>query len=157
MSLLVADPPRAGAPGEVRQRKGNDARALEDRAHAPLVLVVEDHEDTRVLLRTMLEMRGYRVAEAADGEEGVRLARRVRPRIVIMDATLPKLDGLSATRRIRSDSTLARVPVVFLSGHAQPTFRAAALDAGGTEFLVKPIALEDLAEVLERHLRAAAS
>lgn len=136
-------------------RGGGDALALEDRA--PLVLVVEDHEDTRVLLRTMLEMRGYRVAEAEDGEEGVRLARRVRPRLVIMDATLPKLDGISATRRIRSDPTLARVPVVFLSGHAQPNFRAAALDAGGTEFLVKPILLEDLAAVLERHLRAAVS
>lgn len=121
----------------------------------PLVLVVEDHEDTRVMLRTMLELRGYRVAEAVDGEEGVLLARRERPRVVIMDATLPRLDGLAATRRIRSDAALAHVPVVFLSGHAQPGFRAEALDAGGTDFLVKPVVLEDLAAVLERHLLAA--
>ena len=154
MSLLIADPPRAEASDDVRPRKGNDARTLEGRARAPLVLVVEDHEDTRVLLRTMLEMRGYRVAEAEDGEEGVRLARRLRPHVVIMDATLPRLDGLAATRRIRSDSTLARVPIVFLSGHALPDFRAAALDAGGTDFLVKPVVLEHLASVLERHLRA---
>ena len=123
-------------------------------APRPLVLVVEDHEDTRVMLRTMLEMRGYSVAEAEDGEEGVRLARRERPRLILMDATLPRLDGLTATRRIRSDSALACVPVVFLSGHAHPDFRAAALDAGGTDFLLKPVALEDLASVLERHLRA---
>jgi len=122
-------------------------------ASRPLVLVVEDHEDTRVLLKTMLEMRGYSVALAEDGEEGVRAASREHPRLVIMDATLPRLDGLAATRRIRSDSSLEGVPVIFLSGHAQPDFRAEALDAGGTEFFVKPVMLEELAAALERHLR----
>jgi CheY-like chemotaxis protein len=147
MAALLADSRRASA-----AKRKRDSGAL-----PPLVLVVEDHEDTRFLLRTMLEMRGYRVSEAGDGEEAVRLARRERPRLVIMDATLPRLDGLAATRRIRSDSALEDMPVVFLSGHAQPDFRAAALDAGGTDFLVKPIALEDLASVLERYLRAADS
>jgi|SRR3712207_792584 len=146
MSTLLADSRRAASSGDARARDGAAGR--------PLVLVVEDHEDTRMMLRTMLEMRGYRVAEAGDGEEGVRLARRERPRAVIMDATLPRLDGLAATRRIRADERLARVPVVFLSGHARPDFRAEALDAGGTDFLVKPVALEDLAAVLERHMRA---
>lgn len=122
----------------------------------PLVLVVEDHEDTRMLLKMMLEMRGYRVAEAGDGEEGVRVARREHPSVVIMDATLPRLDGLAATRRMRSDPALASVPVVFLSGHAQPDFRDKALDAGGTDFFVKPVPLDDLASVIERHTRDAA-
>jgi DNA-binding response OmpR family regulator len=144
MTALLARPRKA--PSAERKR---DSGSL-----PPLVLVVEDHEDTRFLLKTMLEMHGYRVSEARDGEEGVRLARRDRPRLVIMDANLPRLDGIAATRRIRSDSALEGVPVVFLSGHAQPDFRAAALDAGGTEFLVKPIVLDDLASVLERHLRA---
>jgi CheY-like chemotaxis protein len=148
MSALQADSrktPHAAADG---------ANARND-SPRPLVLVVEDHDDTRVMLRTMLEGRGYRVAEAADGEEGVLLAGLERPRLVIMDATLPRLDGLAATRLIRADSALKAVPVVFLSGHAQPDFRAAALDAGGTDFLVKPVALSELASVLERHLRAA--
>ena len=136
-------------------RADSDAHGRDALLSRPLVLVVEDHEDTREMLRTMLELRGYSVAEAKDGEEGLRLARRRRPRLIIMDATLPRLDGLAATRRIRSDSALACVPVVFLSGHAQPDFRAAALDAGGTDFLVKPVELEVLASVLERHLRAA--
>ncbi|HVF68700.1 MAG TPA: response regulator [Pyrinomonadaceae bacterium] len=135
----------------------NGARALEGLAGRPLVLVVEDHEDTRMMLRTMLEMHGYRVAEAGDGEEGVRLARSECPRVVIMDATLPRLDGIGATRRMRADSALALIPVVFLSGHAQPGFRAAALEAGGTDFLVKPVVLEHLASVIERHTRAAAA
>lgn len=139
-------------------RKSHAAkRKLDGGPLAPLVLVVEDHEDTRELLKIMLEMRGYRVCVAGDGEEGVRLAQREHPRLVIMDATLPRLDGIGATRRIRSDTALALVPVVFLSGHAQPAFRRAAFDAGGTDFLVKPVALEDLASVLERHLRAAAT
>jgi len=140
MPVILADPRRT--------------LARDDGAARPLVLVVEDHEDTRVLLKTMLEMHGYRVALAEDGEEGVRLAHSERPCLVIMDASLPRLDGLAATRRIRSDSELKGVPVVFLSGHAQPDFRAAALDAGGTDFLVKPVSLEHLASVLERHLHA---
>lgn len=134
----------------------NGARTSGSLVRPPLVLVVEDHEDTRMMLKMMLEMRGYRVAEAGDGEEGVALARRERPRLVIMDATLPRLDGIAATRRIRSDSSLAGVPVVFLSGHARPDFRAAALDAGGTDFLVKPVVLEELASVIERHISAVA-
>jgi DNA-binding response OmpR family regulator len=146
MTALLARPRRQATFAERKRDSGS---------LPPLVLVVEDHEDTRFLLKTMLEMHGYRVSEAMDGEEGVRLARRERPRLVIMDATLPRLDGLTATRRIRSDSALESVPIVFLSGHAQPDFRAAALDAGGTDFLVKPIALDVLASVLERHLRAA--
>jgi CheY-like chemotaxis protein len=141
----MADPRRANAETVMHTLDG-DAR--------PLVLVVEDHEDTRFLLKTMLEMSGYRVAEATDGVEGVRLARREHPRVVIMDATLPRLDGISATRRIRSDSALQGVPVVFLSGNAQPGFRDAALEAGGTDVLIKPIALEVLASVLEGYLRA---
>jgi DNA-binding response OmpR family regulator len=124
-------------------------------ARRPLVLVVEDDEDMRFLLRTMLELQGYRVVEARDGEEGLATAERERPELVLMDVTLPRMDGLAATRRIRSDSALGGVPVVFLSGHAQPSFRAAALDAGGTDFLVKPFALAELASVVERHLRAA--
>lgn len=141
-------------------RRGANAETVAhtlDGGERPLVLVVEDHEDTRLLLRTMLEMNGYRVSEAADGEEGVRLACREHPRAVIMDATLPRLDGIAATRRIRSDSALRGVPVVFLSGNAQPDFRDAALEAGGTDVLVKPIALGVLASVLERHLRADAT
>lgn len=135
--------------------KRGAGRTTRRRGSRPHVLVVEDNDDTRFLLRTMLEARGYRVTEASDGEEGVALAGRERPELVLMDATLPRMDGLAATRRIRSDSALEGVPVVFLSGHAQPEFRAAALDAGGTDFLVKPVALDELASVLERHLRRA--
>ena len=118
----------------------------------PLVLVVEDHEDTRFLLTRMLEMRGCRVCVAADGEDGVRAAERDRPDLILMDASLPRLDGLAATRRIRELSALHDVPIVFLSGHAQASFRALALETGGNDYLTKPFELAQLDGVLQRHL-----
>lgn len=116
------------------------------------VLLVEDHPDVRFMLKTMLEMRGYGVLEATDGEQGVSMAERERPGIILMDATLPRLDGLAATRRIRALASLQGVPVVFLSGHAQPEFRNEALSSGADDFLVKPVGLAELERVIERHL-----
>ena len=116
-----------------------------------VVLVVEDHEDTRFMLRVLLEMRGLEVVEAADGEEAVRAAESVRPGLVLMDGGLPLLDGLAAERRIRESEGLRGVPVVMLSGRAEPDFRARALASGCDGFLVKPFSAAQLDSVLERH------
>lgn len=118
----------------------------------PLVLVVEDHEDTRTMLRCLMEMHGYKVAEAADGEEAVRLAGMLCPDIILMDTTLPIVDGLTATRRIRQLTAIRRVPIIFLSGHAQPGCRDVALATGGDDYLVKPIMLSELEIIVENHL-----
>jgi CheY-like chemotaxis protein len=117
----------------------------------PHVLVVEDHDDTRALLTFLLEMKGCRVTTAKDGEDAVRAAQQERPDLILMDATLPRLDGLSATRRIRETPSLRDVPVVFLSGHAEESFRAAAL-AAGDDLIVKPFELNQLGKMLEQHL-----
>jgi DNA-binding response OmpR family regulator len=121
-------------------------------SNGPLVLVVEDHDDTRFMLEYLLGMRGFRVVVAEDGEMAVRVAEIEHPDLILMDATLPRLDGLAATRRIRETAALAYVPIVFLSGHAQASFRAVALETGGNDFLVKPFELDQLERVLERHL-----
>jgi CheY-like chemotaxis protein len=118
----------------------------------PLVLVAEDHEDTRFMLSYLLDLRGYQVVEAADGEEAVLLAGRLCPDLILMDMSLPRLDGLAAMLRIRQLDALHYVPVVFLSGHAQPDIRAAALAKGGNEFLVKPLKLSELEIAIERQL-----
>jgi DNA-binding response OmpR family regulator len=118
----------------------------------PLVLVVEDHDDTRFMLEYLLGMRGCRVVVAGDGEMAVRMAETERPDLILMDATLPRLDGLAATRRIREIAALACVPIVFLSGHAQASFRDVVRETGGNDFLVKPFELGQLERVLERHL-----
>ena len=78
-----------------------------------LVLVAEDHEDTRCFLRTLLEMRGFEVAEARDGKEAIEVAERERPDLILMDASMPRLDGFSATRRLRESPTLGRLPIIF--------------------------------------------
>jgi CheY-like chemotaxis protein len=118
----------------------------------PLVLVVEDHDDTSFMLRYLLEMQGCRVATAQDGLTAVRLAEQTRPDLILMDTSLPRLDGLAATRRIRELAALHEVPIVFLSGHAEASFRAVALETGGNDYLVKPFALDQLQRVIERHL-----
>lgn len=118
----------------------------------PLVLVTDDHEDTRFLLSTVLGMSGYAVIEAVDGEEAVRLAESAVPDLILMDGSLPRLDGLAATRRIRRLGPTGRVPIVFVSGHAEPSFRVVAREAGCDEYLVKPLDMELLRGVLERYL-----
>jgi CheY-like chemotaxis protein len=117
------------------------------------VLVVEDHEDTRMMLRTILELRGdVRVVEAENGEIAIALAESLHPDLILMDTDLPLLDGYMATRRLRQLTSTREVPIVFLSGHAQPVAQAKAFAAGCTEYLVKPFALGEMDRVLERHL-----
>lgn len=117
------------------------------------VLVVEDHADTRSLLRTILEMRGgISVIEAENGEMAIALAKNVRVDLILMDADLPLLDGYAATRRIRELTPAREVPIVFISGHAQPAAETKAFAAGGNDYLVKPFVLGELDGVLERYL-----
>lgn len=119
---------------------------------APTVLVVDDHEDTRALLRYVLERQRYVVSEASDGAEAVELAEVILPDLIIMDTSLKNMDGLEATRRIRTLTNNNDVPIVFLSGHAQPQAREVALASGANEYLVKPISIEELEIVVDRQL-----
>lgn len=118
----------------------------------PVVLVTEDHEDTRLLFSTLLTMRGCVVIEAEDGEQAVRLAETASPDLIFMDGSLPRLDGLAATRRIRQLHNGRNTPIVFVCGRAEPDFRVIALEAGCNEFLLKPLNFELLGRVLEKHL-----
>jgi CheY-like chemotaxis protein len=116
------------------------------------VLVAEDHEDTRQLLRALLEKRGLSVVEAGDGFEAVDAAERERPDLILMDSGLPLLDGIAATRRLRNLPALSAIPIVFLSGHAGPQAQTAARAAGCDEYVVKPFNIARLDTVLNRHL-----
>lgn len=118
----------------------------------PRVLVAEDHEDTRQLLRLLLERDGCDVLEAADGEEAVRLYQSARPDLLLLDGGLPRLDGLAVTRRVRGLEDSLHVPIIFLSGHAAPPARDAAFDAGCDDYLVKPEGLNRLTAVVDQHL-----
>ena len=118
----------------------------------PTVLIVEDDEDNRLMLKIMLEMWNYRVIEAENGEEAVNSAHENRPDLILMDLKMQLLSGLEATRRIRRSKEIGGVPIIFVSGCAEAGFRRAALDAGGNEYLVKPIIFENLENVLSEYI-----
>lgn len=120
---------------------------------APLtVLVVEDFEDTRYLMRIELEKRGYRVLEAVNGEEGVARALAERPDIILMDIGLPVLDGISATRELRQREEMRNTLIVALTAHHETEYRANALTAGCDAYLTKPIDFDWLIDLLNRLL-----
>lgn len=123
------------------------------RARASKVLVAEDHEDTRDLLRTLLERRGLAVVEARDGVEACDVALRERPDLILMDGGLPLLDGFAATRRLRGLAPLSGVPIVFLSGHAGPQYQLDARAAGCDDYVVKPFDVARLESILNRYLQ----
>jgi CheY-like chemotaxis protein len=130
--------------GEQRMTRGDAAEAV--------ILVVEDFEDNRFMMRRLLEMSGYRVVEAVNGEQAVETAVSARPDLILMDLSLPKLDGLAATRRIRKHDGLAQVPIVAVSAHDTTDFHADALAAGCNEYVTKPIDFDQLESLLKRLL-----
>jgi two-component system cell cycle response regulator DivK len=112
------------------------------------ILVVEDYEDTSLAMRLALEDRGYRIIEASDGASAVKLAERERPDIILMDLNLPILDGLEATKRIRSNPEMLETVVVAVTAHSDHNYRSRALAAGCNAFVTKPIDFEWLNELL---------
>jgi two-component system, cell cycle response regulator DivK len=129
--------------------QGNDLTEDENGAR-PLVLVVEDFEDNRFMMRRLLEMSGYQVVEAVNGNQAVEAAAREQPDIILMDLSLPQLDGLAATRRIREQQGSRRVPIVAVSAHDSADFHAEALAAGCNEYVTKPIDFDQLVDLLSR-------
>ena len=102
------------------------------------ILVVDDFDDTRLLLRTWLERRGFRVVEAENGIQAINQAETESPDLIIMDMQMPQLDGLSATRRIRTIKSMSSVPIVAVSAYGADQFREQALAAGCNEYVSTP-------------------
>lgn len=102
------------------------------------ILVVDDFDDTRLLLRTWLERRGFRVVEAENGIQAINQAQTESPDLIIMDMQMPQLDGLSATRRIRDLESMTSVPIVAVSAYGAEQFREQALAAGCNEYVSTP-------------------
>lgn len=115
----------------------------------PTILIVDDFDDTRLLLRTWLAKKGYRVIEAENGKQAVTTAVSKRPNLIIMDVEMPELDGLSATRQIRALSGFEQVPIVAVSAYGADQFRADALEAGCNEYVSTPFEPEELERLIE--------
>lgn len=118
------------------------------------VLVVDDFDDTRLLLRTWFERRGFRVVEAENGIQAISQAESELPDLIIMDMQMPQLDGLSATRRIRGMKSMDSVPIVAVSAYGADQFRDLALAAGCNEYVstpFEPATLEGIIRSLVHH------
>lgn len=135
---------------ETIQDKGSDSVDIKD--NAATVLLVEDTEDNRQMMRRLLEMSGFRVVEAINGKEAVEVASQVRPQVILMDLSLPFIDGLTAARQIRSLPGLSKVPIVAVSAHDTADFHTDALDAGCNAYVTKPIDYPELEDIVNRLL-----
>jgi two-component system cell cycle response regulator DivK len=120
--------------------------------HRKTVLLVEDNEDNLVVYRTILDHVGYAVLEARDGEEGVRRARLELPDLILMDISIPKLDGWEATTRLKADAATRAIPVIALTAHALDEDRKRAANAGCDGYLAKPIEPSRVVEEVERFI-----
>ena len=120
-----------------------------------LILIVEDNEKNRKLVRDVLTFKGYRLAEAETGEDGVRLARELHPALILMDIQLPGINGIVALGQIRQDATIARTPVIAVTASAMTHDRQKIMAAGFDGYQSKPINVKDfLAAVREMLDRA---
>jgi CheY-like chemotaxis protein len=125
---------------------------VDGKAEGATVLLVEDTEDNRQMMRKLLEISGYQVVEAINGKEAVEVATRVRPQIILMDLSLPLIDGLAATRRIRSLPGMSKVPIVAVSAHDSADFHHEALEAGCDAYITKPIDYAQVEDTVKRLL-----
>jgi CheY-like chemotaxis protein len=116
------------------------------------VMVVEDYDDTRLLLKRGLEGLGYSVLEAENGQEAVDVAERQRPDLILMDLDLPILDGIEATQRLRQKPELEGVPIVAVTAYPMSYTRVKAFAKGCDEYMAKPIDMTALEELVRRYL-----
>lgn len=133
---------------EMKSRESTDVQLMTSRENEVSVLLVEDTEDNRMMMRRLLELSGYRVSEAVNGVEAVKAAERETPNIILMDLSLPIVDGLAATRRIRQLPDLAKVPIIAVSAHDTADFHAEALAAGCDAYITKPIDYTELEDLI---------
>ena len=118
------------------------------------ILVAEDDEDNRFIMKMLLEMRGYRVVTASNGHEAIANAESERPDLILMDLRMPLLNGLATTRQLRqhADAHLRQIPVIALSAYDPAQHRAVAIAAGCNDYVTKPIDYDRLEKLLETFL-----
>ena len=117
------------------------------------VLIVEDNEMNRDMLARRLQRKGYDVECAADGPEGIAMAESLRPDVILMDVALGEMDGWEATTAIRSNASIAHIPIIALTAHALESDRRRSIEVGCVDFETKPVALDQLIEKIELHTR----
>ena len=123
-------------------------------SRSPLILVVDDFADNREMYSQFLEFSGFKVAEAQNGHEALEKAFDLRPDLIVMDLSLPGLDGWEATRRLKADDRTRSIPIIALTGHALAGHSKGAMDAGCDAFITKPCLPERLMQEITSMLKA---
>jgi len=126
---------------------------MKEQAKPATVLLVEDTEDNRFMMRRLLEMTGYHVVEAMNGEEAVKLAQTESPNLILMDLSLPVIDGLAATRLIRKLPGCESTPIIAVSAHDTSDFQSEAIEAGCNTYVTKPIDFAELEDLIVELLK----
>jgi len=116
------------------------------------ILLVEDFDDSRFSLSKLLQIEGYDVIEAVDGAQAISLAETASPDLILMDLSLPVVDGLTATRSIRGQKGMTHIPIIALSGHEMADLQSEAAEAGCTDYVMKPIDFDQLNSLVSKHL-----
>jgi CheY-like chemotaxis protein len=141
-------------------KQKEDSRAVEkgqEREPKYLILVVDDSPDTTAMMSLYLQNQGYRVLTTSNGEDAIKIAGRTLPDLILMDISMPTLDGLGATRRIREDETLRNIPVIAVTAFGTEGFQRAAYDVGVSGYLTKPIDLDRMCHLIARLLSPSGS
>ena len=120
---------------------------------APLILIVDDNLDAREMYGMYLEHEGFRWAEAVNGAEAIVKTRDEKPSLILMDATMPGMDGWEAASRLKQDAATRDIPLIMLTAHAFQEHRERAADAGADGFLAKPVLPDQLAAEIRRVLK----
>ena len=130
----------------------NQLKEMESQPNQQKILLVEDTEDNRFMMRRLLEMDGYTVVEARNGQEAVTIARAEKPQLILMDLSLPVIDGLAATRLIRQLPAFHETPIIAVSAHDTADFEKEALVAGCNGYVTKPIDFVELEKLITKLL-----
>jgi CheY-like chemotaxis protein/DNA-binding CsgD family transcriptional regulator len=130
------------------------AQAL-NRAHSDVVLIVDDVPDNVSLLHDALDESGYTVLVALDGASALQRAAQARPDIVLLDAMMPGMDGFEVARRLKAEAATAHIPIIFMTGLTETEHLVAALEAGGTDYVTKPIRPKEVMARMHVHLQGA--
>ena len=116
------------------------------------ILYVEDNEDNVYMLSRRLKRKGFEIVVAVDGEQGVEMATSEKPDLILMDLSLPKMDGWTATKRIKSNNDLKSIPIIALSAHAMEEHKQRAIECGCNDYDTKPVDIERLLSKISAQL-----
>jgi PAS domain S-box-containing protein len=152
-TVILPWEPALTADASVRLRNTGKFRAIRpNQKDRPIILLVEDTKEVRIMIVDYLEMAGYQVLTASDGLAGIEQAKKTHPALILMDIQVPGVDGLEATRRLRADPEFRTTPIIALTALAMRGDRERCLAAGATDYLAKPVSLKQLVQMIEEYL-----